>query len=76
MKWSNIYPLQVAALKAGMAVETARKYVRAGGEIVKKESTRIYADAFASVREEIERKLQASPRLQAKTLMQWLIVAD
>jgi transposase len=73
MRYANTGPLSIAAQKAGMSGTTATKYFKAGGRICKKDSSRIYPDAFAELWEEAEKKLAANPGLQAKTLLNWLM---
>ena len=73
MRNANTGTLGIASQKAGMSRTSGTKYFKAGGRICKKESTRIYPDAFAEVWDEIEKMLKANPGLQAKTLLNWLI---
>ena len=62
--------LTLAAAKAGMHEDTARKYHRAGAlpsQLQAPHTWRTRPDPFEAVWPEIEAKLQAQPRLQAKT---------
>jgi transposase len=67
-----------AAAKAGMALETAKKYLRSGGKMTEKETRdyRTREDCFADVWPEIEEMLGIDAGLQSQTLMQWLIDQD
>src|SRR6056297_477945 len=67
--------LEKAALKAGMDVKTARKYVKGGvpPENRKKDCVRrTRKDPFSDVWEEIEPYLEANPGLEGKTLFEYL----
>jgi len=67
---------QVSALKSGMDVKTARKYMVAGklpSELVKSHHWSSQPDVFLEVWTEIERFLKEAPRLQAKTMLEHLI---
>lgn len=64
-----------AALRAGMDRKTAGKYVRLGklpSEVTKPRSWRTRSDPFEADWPWIEERLQAAPRLQAKTLFEAL----
>lgn len=75
MKYGRTKTLGVAAAKAGMALETARKYLRNGGQVpVKEPRTYLtHEDCFAEVWEKLEEMLSIDSGLQSQTLMQWLI---
>lgn len=62
---------EIAASKAGMDIQTARKYQAAGrlpSELRGERSWRTRADPFAEVWEQIRERIKASPGLEAKTL--------
>jgi len=62
-----------AADKAGMDEKTARKYVRTGklpSEIEMEHTWRTREDPFAEVWEEVRKKLEINPGLEAKTLFE------
>jgi transposase len=65
-----------AALKAGMARKTARKYVAARMLPSERErpprAYRTRPDDFESVWPEVAAQLEVNPRLQTKTLFEWL----
>lgn len=63
-----------AADKAGMDEKTARKYMRMGrlpSEIEKEHTWRTREDPFAEVWEEVRKKLEINPGLEAKTLFEY-----
>ncbi len=65
----------IAALKAGMDVKTARKYLRsntAPGEMKKIRTWRTRKDPFHEVWPEVEKMLEESPEFEAKTLFEHL----
>lgn len=62
---------EIAALKAGMDVKTARKYVRAKGlpsELKTSRHWRTHKDEFSDVWPEIQEQLRTNPGLEAKTI--------
>lgn len=64
-----------AAAKAGMDEKTARKYARLGkfpSEIKEEQTWRTRPDPFEDVGEELGRKLELNPGLEAKTLFEYL----
>lgn len=64
-------PLSRAALKSGMNEKTARKYRNGGklpSELQAAHTWRTRSDPFADVWDEVRRRLEAHPGLQAKTL--------
>ena len=69
-------PLNAAALRTDMDEKTARKYREVGklpSELeVWPRTWRTRTDPFADVWEEVREKLEASPGLQANTLLAWL----
>lgn len=77
MKFIKQHNQDLAAAKAGMSTKTAQKYLRAGklpSELKRKERHwRTHRDSFDGVWPEIEKMLDHSPGLQAKTILQWLI---
>ncbi len=78
MKYAKTKTREGAAAQAGMALETAKKYLRSGGKMMQKE-TRDYQtrkDCFADSWPDIEEMLRIDPGLQSQTLMQWLIDQD
>lgn len=67
---------KVSALRSGMDVKTARKYIAVGklpSELVKPHEWSSQPDAFSGVWVEVEGFLKESPRLQAKTMLEYLI---
>ena len=67
---------KVAAAKAGMDVKTARKYIKLKklpGELKKPHNWRTRKDSFDEVWDEIKELLEGSPRLQALTVLNYLI---
>lgn len=67
--------LSVAAAKAGMAENTARKYLRARklpSQCKQFRSWRTREDPFEEVWGEIKLKLEVNPGFEAKTLFEWL----
>jgi transposase len=67
---------EVAAAKAGMDVKTARKYINSRKLPSDMKATHVWktrADVFAVHWEEIEKMLEASPRLQGRTIIAYLI---
>jgi hypothetical protein len=75
MKYANTITLGVAAAKAGMALETARKYLKNGGRMpeTKPRHYRTHEDFFSDVWPDMEEMLEIDSGLQSQTLMQWLI---
>lgn len=76
MKKLKKYTQEVAAAKAGMDVKTARKYLNSEQLPSDKAAPHVWKtriDAFAAHWDEIEKMLKASPRLQGKTVMAYLI---
>ncbi len=64
-----------AALKAGMARKTARKYLskrKLPSELMQPRTYRTRADPFDEVWPEVEALLDADPALESKTLFDWL----
>jgi hypothetical protein len=74
MALTNTEPtLAIAAAKAGMDEKTARKYRRSGklpNESRAEHTWRTRPDPFDTVWEEIEKRIQVNPGLQAKTLFE------
>jgi hypothetical protein len=67
--------LEVAAAKAGMDAETARKYLRDRGlpsEMKQKHEWRTRLDPFAEAWEEVRQRLEVEPALQGRTLFEHL----
>ncbi len=76
MKKLKRYNQETAAAKAGMDVKTARKYIKSGQlptDMQAPHNWKTREDIFATHWHEIEGMLKASPRLQGKTLLTWLI---
>ena len=76
MKYSKTLSQEAAADKAGMSLRTARKYLKADGQMGQAKEWKYrqtHKDIFADVFPEIEGMLTLNPGLQAQTLMQWLI---
>jgi len=70
---------EVAAMKSGMAVKTARKYTRTNllpSEMGKVRHWKTRKNVFEGVWEEIEGMMTLSPALEAKTIMEYLINKD
>jgi transposase len=75
MKKQAIHTQEVAAAKAGMHVQTARKYLRPRclpSELKKPHPWRTKMDEFAGVWAEVEAFLISAPGLQAKTVFEHL----
>jgi hypothetical protein len=64
--------LNYAAMKAGMDRKTARKYRQGAGAGPTAHLWRTRADPLAEVWPRVEELLQREPKLQAKTLVEWL----
>ena len=67
--------LTSAAAKAGMDEKTARRYLlldKLPSEVKPERSWRTRPDAFEEVWEDLERKLELHPQLEAKTLFEYL----
>lgn len=67
---------EIAAAKAGMDVKTARKYLQSGqlpSEMKAAHTWKTRPDAFALHWPECAQMLETSPRLEAKTLLEYLI---
>lgn len=67
-----------AALRAGIDVKTVRKYRDLGrlpSEMAeqRERTWRTHPDPFEAVWEDVRQQLEQSPRLQAKTLFEWLL---
>jgi transposase len=76
MKNLKKYTQEIAAAKAGMDVKTARKYINSEALPSDMEAPHVWktrTDIFALHWDEIEKMLKASPRLQGKTLIAYLI---
>jgi hypothetical protein len=74
MRYSHCFSLAEAAQKAGMSVATAKKYIKAGGEIRKPpDRTRADQGAFTEVWDSIEERLGQEPGLRATEILAWLI---
>jgi hypothetical protein len=69
------HSLAIAAAKAGMSENTARKYLQQGkppSEVRPHHSWRTREDPFAEVWDELKSELEVNPGLEAKTLFQEL----
>ncbi len=76
LKHSKTVTQEAAAARAGMSLRTARKYLKAGGQMKEKPEWKwrqTHKDIFAEVWPEIAAMLKTDPGVQAQTLMQWLI---
>ena len=66
---------EIAASKAGMDPKTARKYLAANqlpSELTGERYWRTREDPFNEVWDEVQRQMQESPGLEAKTVFEWL----
>src|SRR5436309_14604976 len=66
---------EIAASKAGMDPGTARRYLgleRLPSELRKERLWRTREDPFGEVWDAVQRQIQESPGLEAKTLLDWL----
>src|SRR5258706_15975280 len=66
---------EIAASKAGMDPTTARRYLgleRLPSELKKDRPWRTREDPFGEVWDAVQRQIQESPGLEAKTLFEWL----
>src|SRR5258708_9543617 len=66
---------EIAASKGGMDPTTARRYLgleRLPSEVKKERPWRTREDPFCEVWDAVERQIQESPGLEAKTLFEWL----
>src|SRR3981081_214765 len=66
---------EIAASKAGMDPTTARRYLgleRLPSELKKERPWRTREDPFGEVWEAVQRQVEESPGLEAKTLFEWL----
>ena len=75
MKYLKTNRQIVAAVKAGMDVKTARKYMRScalPSELQKIHNWRTRKDPFAEAWSEIEEMIKVSPNLEAKTVFEYL----
>ncbi len=77
MRYRKLHSLEVAAAKAGMSENTARRYANQGGKPLPKQDReyRTRKDPFAEVWSELEEMLSNDDGLEAKTLLEWLIEA-
>lgn len=76
LKYSKTLTQEAAAAKAGVSIRTARKYLKAGGQMTDRPEWKwrqTHTDVFAEVWPEVEAMLRTDPGVQAQTLMQWLI---
>lgn len=78
MRFSKTHPLHLAAAKAGMSLSSAKRYIKMGGKPKsRKRNERAYRtrkDPFESVWNEVQSLLERDHGLEAKTLMDWLMV--
>src|ERR1022692_2599379 len=66
---------EIAASKAGMDPTTARRYLgleRLPSELKRDRHWRTREDPFSEVWDAVQRQVQESPGLEAKTLFEWL----
>ena len=76
---SHKYNKETAAAKSGMSAKTARKYLSSNklpGETLKNRHWKTRTNVFAENWLEIEDMLSKSPKLQAKTILSYLISQD
>lgn len=75
MRYAKTTTKAAAAAKAGMSLETAKKYLKNGGRMAEKKPRdyQTRGDVFSEVWSEVESMLEIDPGLQSQTLMQWLI---
>ena len=76
MKLQNTHTRGMAALKAGIDRKTASKYIKARqlpSELQKKHTWSTRQDPFEEVWPVLAAMLEGQPRLEAKTLLEWLI---
>ena len=76
MKKLKKYNQETAAAKSGMDVKTARKYIKSGQLPSEQKKVRVWKtrpDAFEAHWPECVKMLEASPGLEAKTLLDYLI---
>ncbi len=79
MKLKNIHTQEMAGMKAGVDSKTARKYIKVGklpSECKQEREWRTKADIFEAVWPQLQAMLKASPGLEAKTLLEWLILQN
>jgi hypothetical protein len=79
LKYAATCTHEVAAAKAGMSLNTAKRYLKTNGKRRKKKpeerSWRTRKDAFAEVWPELRSMLERDQGLEAQTLMEWLIAS-
>jgi hypothetical protein len=66
---------EIAASKAGMDPKTARKYLAANrlpSELAQDRQWRTREDPFREVWDQVRQLIEENPRLEAKTLLEWL----
>lgn len=66
---------EIAAAKAGMDPTTARRYLgleRLPSELKKERPWRTRGDPFSEVWDAVQKQIEESPGLEAKTLFEWL----
>jgi hypothetical protein len=66
---------EIAAAKAGMDPTTARRYLgleRLPSELKKERPWRTRGDPFSEVWDDVQKQIEESPGLEAKTLFEWL----
>lgn len=75
MRYRKTHSLEVAAAKAGMSENTARRYFKQGGKPLptRDRAYRTRMDPFADVWDQLEEMLARDNGLEAKTLLQWLL---
>lgn len=78
MRLAKSHPLHVAAMKVGMSLSSAKRYVKLGGKRKpRKQAERTYRtreDPFSKVWIEVKTLLERDSGLEAKTIMDWLMV--
>ncbi|MBX9721951.1 MAG: IS21 family transposase [Candidatus Obscuribacterales bacterium] len=75
MRYRKTFSFEVAAAKAGMSENTARKYLKQGGKKLPTPDRdyRTRRDPFVDVWSQLQEMLAQDDGLEAKTLMQWLL---
>lgn len=75
MRYRKTLSLEVAAAKAGMSENTARRYAKQGGKPLPMPDRdyRTRKDPFFEVWDQLQEMLAQDAGLEAKTLMQWLL---
>lgn len=76
MKKLKKYNQEIAAAKAGMSANTARKYIKSGqlpSDAQKPHTWKTRVDVFSDDWDDLSKMLERAPELEAKTLIEYLI---